>query len=101
MPTTQPPLDVLYENVGRAETMLKLLANRHRLLVLCHLLKDARTVTELVDIIGLSQSALSQHLAKLRENGLVETEKQGQNVYYRIGDPKAAAILSTLYLIYC
>ncbi|UDF04788.1 metalloregulator ArsR/SmtB family transcription factor [Asticcacaulis sp. AND118] len=88
-------------NAGKAESMLKLLANRHRLLILCHLVKGPKSVTELIENIKLSQSALSQHLAKMREHSLVEAEKRGQMVFYRIADPKVEAILSTLYLIYC
>jgi len=95
------PLDVMERSAGEAESMLKLLANRHRLLILCHLVKGAKTVGELNNSLTLSQSALSQHLAKMREQGLVDTEKQGQQVRYSILDPKVGAILSTLYLMYC
>ena len=81
--------------------MLKLLANRHRLLILCHLIKGSKSVGELNETLNLSQSALSQHLAKMREQGLISADKQGQQVYYAIHDPKVGAILSTLYLMYC
>ncbi len=88
-------------NAVQAEKMLKMLANTKRLMILCHLMKGEKMVTELSDIIKLSPSALSQHLAKMRDHGLVECEKRGQMVYYRIASPEVTAILSTLYLIYC
>lgn len=94
-------LDVIKNNVIKAEHTLKLLANAKRLLILCHLLDGERVVGELQDYTGLSQSALSQHLAKMRQEGLLATRKQGTHVYYRINQPEIEAILSTLYLIYC
>ena len=94
-------LEVMQRNATKAEAMLKLLANAKRLIVLCHLVKGAKSVGQLADLVGLSSSALSQHLAKMRDQGLVESEKQGKVVYYRIVNPEVEAILSTLYLIYC
>ncbi len=88
-------------NAEQAEALLKQLANASRLMVLCHLMSGEKTVGELADKVGLSQSALSQHLSKLREAGLVESDKRGLMVYYRICSMDAQAILSILYLIYC
>ena len=84
-----------------AALMMKQLANAKRLVILCQLVTAEKSVGELAEFIGLSQSALSQHLAKLREAGLVEAEKRGQMVYYRLSSMEANALLSTLYLIYC
>ena len=81
--------------------MLKELANPSRLLILCQLIYGKKSVGELCRIVDLSQSAVSQHLARLREAGLVDTEKKGQMVYYRLCNMEAHALLSTLYLIYC
>lgn len=81
--------------------MMKQLANPKRLLILCQLLSDEKHVGELAEAVGLSQSALSQHLAKMREAGLVEAGRRGQMVYYRLSSMEANALLSTLYLIYC
>lgn len=92
---------LLARNAEKAESMLKQLANAKRLMVLCHLVKSEKTVSELTDLIGISQSSLSQHLAKMRDNGLVASDKRGKQVYYRIGSPEVSAVLSTLYLIYC
>ena len=96
-----PGLEVMQRNAAKAEAMLKLLANAKRLMILCHLVKHEKSVGELAELVGLSQSALSQHLARMREQDIVETNKEGQMVYYRISNPEVEAILSTLYLIYC
>lgn len=84
-----------------AEALLKEMANANRLMILCHLSTGEKTVGELCENVGLSQSALSQHLSRLREAGLVESDKRGLSVYYRVSSPEAQAILSVLYLIYC
>lgn len=99
--TTQGSLGVMRRNAPKAEAMLKLLANAKRLMILCYLVKGEKSAGELADFVNLSHSALSQHLSRLREQGLVEADKRGQMVYYRIGSPEAEAILATLYLIYC
>ncbi|HAT3881150.1 TPA: winged helix-turn-helix transcriptional regulator [Legionella pneumophila] len=89
------------ENVTKAELLLKMLANQNRLLILCTLLKRPCSVSELNEAINLSQSALSQHLAKLRYLDLVSTEKIGQQVFYKIKSEEAKAVINTLYEIYC
>jgi DNA-binding transcriptional ArsR family regulator len=94
-------LAMMERNASKAEAMLKSLANAKRLMILCHLVKSEHTVSELADLVGLSHSALSQHLAKMKENELVVSDKRGQHVFYRIASPEVGAILSTLYLIYC
>ncbi len=87
---------------GEAVALLKAMANESRLLVLCHLAESGElSVGELADRVGLSQSALSQHLAKLREEGLVSTRKQAQTVYYRVCDPKAEQLLALLHDLFC
>lgn len=82
--------------------MLKALANENRLLVLCHLAESGElSVGQLVERVGLSQSALSQHLAKLREEGLVSTRKRAQTVHYSVCDPKAERLLALLHDLFC
>lgn len=93
-------LDVMARNAAKAEAMLKLLANSKRLMILCHLVKGEKSVGQLADLVELSSSALSQHLAKMRDLKIVDAEKKGQMVYYRISNFEVEAILSTLYLIY-
>ena len=94
-------LDVMLRSAAKAEAMLKLLANRKRLMILCHLLKGELSVGKLAELVDLSHSALSQHLARMRDLSLVQTDKQGQMVFYRISNPEVEAILSTLYTLYC
>ena len=88
-------------NAAKAEALLKLMANASRLMILCHLGQQEMTVGELNAHVDLSQSALSQHLAKMRHDKLLSAEKRGQSVYYRIAKPEVTALLSTLYLIFC
>jgi len=84
-----------------ASELLAALANDKRLMILCHLVHGETKVFELAALVGLSQSALSQHLAKLRALGLVATRREGQWIYYRIASPQARRVLETLYDIYC
>lgn len=84
-----------------AAGLLAAMANQSRLVVLCHLLNEELTVTELGERVGLNQSPLSQHLAKLRALGLVKTRREGQSIYYRLASPEVEAVLTTLYGLYC
>jgi ArsR family transcriptional regulator, virulence genes transcriptional regulator len=95
-------LDRFGQQAGEAVTLLKAMANEARLLVLCHLAESGElSVGALVDRVGLSQSALSQHLAKLREEGLVATRKEAQTVFYSVCDPKAGQLLALLHDLFC
>ncbi|HEX4411185.1 MAG TPA: metalloregulator ArsR/SmtB family transcription factor [Xanthobacteraceae bacterium] len=95
-------LEQLAVQAASAARMLKLLGNEYRLLILCALAaRGEMRVGELVDMVGLSQSALSQHLSLLREDGLVAFRREAQTLYYRISDPRAARILKLLKDIYC
>lgn len=98
---TPSPPDTMARNATRAEALLKSLANANRLQILCALVAGEKTAGTLGSCVDLSQSALSQHLAKLREAGIVSADKRGTHVYYRICNLEAQAVLSTLYLIYC
>jgi ArsR family transcriptional regulator, virulence genes transcriptional regulator len=91
----------LQRHAEQAAAMLKHLANPVRLMILCQLIGAERSVGALQEAAGISQSALSQHLAKMREAGILGAERRGQMVFYRIADMRAHALLSTLYLIYC
>lgn len=85
-----------------AARMLRLLANENRLLVLCHLAGEGELpVACMAQAVGLSQPALSQHLARLRAEGLVATRKASQTVFYRLADPRTAALLGVLRGLYC
>lgn len=91
----------LQANAKNASALLKALANEHRLLILCRLVDQERSVGELVKAVGLSQSALSQHLARLRRDGIVRTRREAQTIWYTIASPEAREILATLYELYC
>lgn len=87
---------------AEAVSLLKALASEPRLLVLCYLAEAGEmSVGHLTQRVGLSQSALSQHLAKLREEGLVATRKEAQTVFYRVCDPKAEQLLALLHDLFC
>ncbi|MCB1462495.1 MAG: winged helix-turn-helix transcriptional regulator [Nitratireductor sp.] len=91
----------LEQNAERASDLLAAMANPRRLMLLCKLVEGERSVNDLAQSIGLSQSALSQHLAKLREKGLVATRRDAQTIYYRLASEEVHGILSTLYGFYC
>lgn len=91
----------LQENARKASTLLKAMSNEHRLLILCQLLDGEKSVGELERLIGLSQSALSQHLARLRRDSLVKTRRQAQTIFYSVAGEEASAVISTLYGLYC
>ncbi|WP_322111244.1 ArsR/SmtB family transcription factor [Varunaivibrio sulfuroxidans] len=80
--------------------MLKAMSNETRLMILCQLVHGEKTVGELDTTVKLSQSALSQHLAVLRENGLVKTRRKSQSIFYSIAGPEPRAIIEALYKIY-
>jgi DNA-binding transcriptional ArsR family regulator len=87
----------LEAKASEAAELLKLMANEKRLLILCHLVaRPELTVGALAEAVGLSQSAMSQHLTRLREDGLVVARRQSQMMHYRIADPKAAKVLELL-----
>jgi ArsR family transcriptional regulator, virulence genes transcriptional regulator len=94
-------LEKLQDSARRASTLLKAMSNEHRLMILCQLQNGERSVGELERIIGLSQSALSQHLARLRRDSLVQTRRQAQTIYYSLYGEEAGAVISTLYGLYC
>ncbi len=94
-------LKKIKNNAKMASNLLKLLSNEVRLLVLCNLVEGSKNVTELENIVKISQPALSQHLAKLKANKIISDKRKGQVIYYSIIDSKAKQILETLYKIYC
>lgn len=94
-------IEIMKKNADKASQMLKLLSNSNRLMILCHLLNNELSVGELKTRIGLSQSALSQHLSKMKQDELLSCFKKGTRVFYSINKPEIEAILLTLYLIYC
>jgi ArsR family transcriptional regulator, virulence genes transcriptional regulator len=94
-------LSLFEESAGRAATLLRLLGNEKRLMLLCQLANGELSVSELQARVGLSQSALSQHLALLREEGIVATRRESQTIYYRIVDHAAMRVIETLAELFC
>ncbi len=84
-----------------ASGLLRALANRHRLLILCRLIDGERSVGELADALGIRDSTVSQHLALLRKDGLVRTRRDGQTIWYAISSAPARAVIEVLYRSYC
>lgn len=89
------------DNVEQAEQMLKILANKNRLMILCSLQDGEMSVSELNEAVPLTQSALSQHLAALRKAQIVATRRESQTIYYRVVDENVVSILATLYGLFC
>lgn len=84
-----------------AAQFLKLMANPHRLMVLCHLLEQEMSVSSINEHVPLSQSALSQHLAVLRNSGIVKTRREQQTIHYRLANDGVEAIIAHLYEQFC
>jgi DNA-binding transcriptional ArsR family regulator len=91
----------LVENAQEVASILKVLSNHNRLLILCCITEGELTVGDLNSKIDLSQSALSQHLAKLRESDIVVTRRSSQTIYYRIKNPKIVMLLKVLQENFC
>ena len=100
--TTRIDPRALQAKAGAVAGLLGALANDRRLLILCNLVEEGEaTVGDLADAIGLSQSALSQHLARMREEGIVTFRRDAQTLWYRIADPRVESLLATLHRLYC
>jgi len=103
-----PPLKVtpqglkqLERNAHKASDLLGAMANTSRLMIMCRLADGEKSVSDLQPLIGLSQSALSQHLGVLRRKHLVRTRRAGQSIYYSLSSGDAAAVMSTLHAQFC
>ena len=94
-------LTELHDMASNACELLKAMANEWRLMILCHLAEGEKTVSELQSLLGLSQSALSQHLAVLRREKIVRSRKHAQSVSYSLSGDEATRVMETLYELYC
>ncbi|MFH0131845.1 metalloregulator ArsR/SmtB family transcription factor [Variovorax sp. VaC1] len=103
MKTSSTAIDpeVLRGAAGKAVVALKLLANEDRLLLLCQLSQGEMCVSDLEQKLGIHQPTLSQQLGVLRNEGVVDTRREGKNIFYRVADPAMLEILAVLYRIYC
>lgn len=91
----------LHNMAAHAVELLKAMANEWRLMILCQLSEGEKTVSELQDILGLSQSALSQHLAVLRRERIVRSRKEAQSVTYSLSGNDATKVMKTLHEVFC
>ena len=97
----KPSIDEMKEHAADAARLMNALGNESRLMILCMLAEGEQSVSGLNEIIPLSQSALSQHLAKLRQQGLVETRRAAQTIFYALPEGPADKIIHLLHDIYC
>jgi DNA-binding transcriptional ArsR family regulator len=96
MMTWDPATEKLCERATEVANLLRLVANEQRLMILCRLREGEASVGEMVDLCGLSQSSVSQHLARLRDSGVVQTRRQGTTIYYSIADANVDALMTFL-----
>lgn len=98
---TAQDMKAMADNASDAAALLKTLGHECRLLIMCNLLDGEKTVTQLNQQVPLSQSALSQHLARLRNEGLVSIRKEAQMVYYSLRSEKVERVIGLLHDMYC
>ncbi|WP_420812350.1 ArsR/SmtB family transcription factor [Pararhodobacter oceanensis] len=99
-PDTQA-MEQMVTQAQAAAAFLKALAHEGRLLILCHLSTGEKSVTELENLLGSRQAAVSQQLARLRLEGLVSCRREGKAIYYSLGDPRAAQTIGLMYEMFC
>jgi len=98
-----PPeeIAVLHEQAKRASELMKALSHETRLMILCLLNEQEMSVTEIEQIVGVPQATVSQQLARLRLERFVATRREGRMIYYRIADSEVAAVVESLYDVFC
>ena len=103
MKKTTPSIDLsrMHDSAQHACQLLKTLSNTDRLMLVCQLAQGEKCVGELESLLGIGQPTLSQQLGVLRDNEMVSTRREGKNIYYRIANPKALALIDVLYAEYC
>lgn len=96
-----PPPEEMQTNAQHAAAYLKTLAHEGRLMILCHLGSGEKSVGELEELLSIRQAAVSQMLARLREEGLVSTRRDGKTIYYSLADDNTSRVIGLLYDIFC
>ncbi|KAA0072557.1 metalloregulator ArsR/SmtB family transcription factor [Tardiphaga sp. P9-11] len=96
-----PELDQLMRKARKASNFLKAISHENRLLLLCLLAERERSVSELENILSLRQSAVSQQLARLRYDGMVDTRRDGKTIYYSLANDDVRSVISVIYDIFC
>ena len=91
----------MQQNAADAADLLRALGHEGRLMILCHLVPGEKCVSDIEALLGARQAAVSQQLARLRHEGLVQTRREGKAIYYSLADPRAAQLLGVLYEMFC
>lgn len=94
-------LEQMSRSAERASSLMKTLGHRDRLMILCHLAGGEKSVGQIADLLEISQSPLSQHLSRMRKEGLVETRREAQTIYYTLKSGEAGRIVEVLYELFC
>lgn len=95
------PLDVMRERADDAVALLRSVGSQNRLMILCQLVEQERSVSQLVDTLAQAQSVVSQHLSVLRREGIVVGRRDGQSIHYRIADDRVRVLMQTLFQLFC
>ena len=98
---SKPDVQAMRHAADEASALMKVLGHPGRLMILCYLADGERSVGELADLVEMPQSSLSQQLARMRAEQLVDTRRESQTVYYSLHDGNARRVIETLYDIYC
>jgi len=96
-----PISNALHYNAGEASSFLKAIAHEGRLMILCRLSEGEASVSELEDLLDARQAAVSQQLARLRQEGLVQTRRKGKAIYYSLADDRVRSIIAAVYSTFC
>ncbi|MGE4313898.1 MAG: ArsR/SmtB family transcription factor [Pseudobdellovibrionaceae bacterium] len=94
-------MDEMQEKALEVSEFMKCFSSPHRLMILCQLVEGEKSVSELIDATGMAQTSMSQHLGKLKLQGLVDFRREHRTLYYMISDPNAFKIMESLYEIFC
>ena len=94
-------LEQMAESANRASSLMKTLGHKDRLMILCHLAGGEKSVGQIADLLEISQSPLSQHLSRMRKEGLVDTRREAQTIYYTLKSGEASRIVEVLYELFC
>jgi len=94
-------LKQMAQSAGRASNLMKTLGHKDRLMILCHLASGEKSVGQIADLLEISQSPLSQHLSRMRKEGLVDTRREAQTIYYSLKSGEASRIVEVLYELFC
>ncbi|MDX2321563.1 MAG: metalloregulator ArsR/SmtB family transcription factor [Moritella sp.] len=99
--TEQMSMERFEKNASKAESLMKALSNKHRLMILCLLQQGELSVSALNELIPIPQSTLSQHLAWLRREKYVKTRREAQTIYYQLDDDNVTKVINVLHNIFC